>query len=54
MKRLIFAVLAVIVMATPVVNAQKINKQVLLDKIAKADATANDAKKGKKAAKAED
>ena len=50
MKRLIFAVLAVIVMATPVVNAQKINKPVLLDKIAKADATVNDAKKGKKAA----
>ena len=50
MKRLIFAVLAVIVITTPVVNAQKINKPVLLDKIAKADATVNDAKKGKKAA----
>ena len=50
MKRLIFAVLAITVMATPVVNAQKVNKQMLLDKIASMDAAVNDAKKGKKAA----
>ena len=50
MKRLIFAVMAVMVMATPVVNAQKVNKQMLLDKIASVDAAVNDAKKGKKAA----
>ena len=50
MKRLIFAVMAIMVMATPVVNAQKVNKQVLLDKIANAEAATKDAKKGKKAA----
>ena len=50
MKRLIFAVMAIMVMATPVVNAQKVNKQMLLDKIASTDAAVNDAKKGKKAA----
>ena len=50
MKRLIFAVLAVMVMASPMANAQKVNKQVLLDKITKSDALVNDAKKGKKAA----
>ena len=50
MKRLIFAVMAIMVMATPMVNAQKVNKQVILDKISKADALVKDAKKGKKAA----
>ena len=50
MKRLIFAVLAVIVMATPMANAQKVNQQMLLDKIASADAAVKDAKKGAKAA----
>lgn len=50
MKRLIFAVLAVIVMATPVVNAQKVNKQLLLDKIANAEATVKNPKKSSKAA----
>ena len=49
MKRLIFAVLAVIVMATPMANAQKVNQQMLLDKIASADAAVKDAKKGAKA-----
>ena len=50
MKRLIFAVLAITVMATPVVNAQKVNQQLLVDKIANADAAVKDAKKGAKAA----
>ncbi len=50
MKRLIFAVLAVIVMATPTVNAQKVNKQMLLDKIASAEAGTKHPKKGLKAA----
>lgn len=50
MKRLIFAVLAVIVMATPMANAQKVNTQVLLDKIAKAEALTKNPKKSGKAA----
>lgn len=43
-------VLAMMFMATPVVNAQRVNKQALLDRMANADAAVNDAKKGKKAA----
>lgn len=50
MKRLIFAVLAVIVMATPVVNAQKVNKDMLIDKIANAEAATKNPKKSGKAA----
>ena len=50
MKRLIFAVLAVIVMATPMANAQKVNQQVLLDKIANAEAATKNPKKNIKAA----
>ncbi|MBR5863819.1 MAG: hypothetical protein IKY76_04595, partial [Alistipes sp.] len=50
MKRLIFAVLAVIVMATPMANAQKVNQQVLLDKIANAEAATKNPKKSGKAA----
>lgn len=38
------------VMATPVVNAQRINKDMLIEKMAKADADAASAKKGSKAA----
>ena len=50
MKKLLFAVLAVMVMATPMVNAQKINKESVRAKLAKADATLEDAKKNVKAA----
>ena len=50
MKKLIFAVLAVIVMAAPVANAQKVNKEALVAKLAKVDADSQDAKKGAKAA----
>ncbi len=50
MKRLIFAVLAVMVMAMPVANAQKVNKSAILSKLEKADAATNDAKKNTKAA----
>ena len=50
MKKLIFAVLAVIVMAAPVANAQKVNKEALVAKLAKVDADSKDAKKGAKAA----
>ena len=50
MKRLIFAVMAVMVMATPVVKAQKVNQQMLLDKIESAEAAVKDVKKGAKAA----
>ena len=50
MKKLIFAVLAVIVMAAPVANAQKVNKEALVAKLAKVDADSQDAKKNAKAA----
>ena len=50
MKKLIFAVLAVIVMAAPVANAQKVNKEALVAKLAKVDADSKDAKKAAKAA----
>jgi tetratricopeptide (TPR) repeat protein len=50
MKRLIVMVMAMMFMATPVVNAQRVNKQALIDRMANADAAVNDAKKGKKAA----
>jgi tetratricopeptide (TPR) repeat protein len=50
MKKLLFAVLAVMVMATPMVNAQKINKESVKAKLEKADATLQDAKKNGKAA----
>ena len=49
MKKLLFAVLAVMVMATPMVNAQKINKESVKAKLEKADATLQDAKKNGKA-----
>ena len=50
MKRLIFAVLAVMVMAAPMANAQKVNKDAVLAKLTKADADVADAKKAGKAA----
>ncbi len=50
MKKLIFAVMAVMVMAAPMANAQKVNKDATLAKLAKADADVADAKKGSKAA----
>ncbi len=50
MKRLIFAVLAVMVMAVPMANAQKVNKNAILAKLEKADAATQDAKKNTKAA----
>ena len=50
MKKLIFAVMAVIVMAAPMANAQKVNKEALVAKLAKVDADSQDAKKGAKAA----
>ncbi len=50
MKRLIVMVAAALVLAVPAVQAQKVNKESLLAKIAKSDAEAADAKKGAKAA----
>lgn len=50
MKKLIFAVMAVMVMAAPMANAQKVNKDATLAKLTKADADVADAKKGSKAA----
>lgn len=50
MKRLIFAVFAVMVMAMPMANAQKVNKDAVKAKLEKADASVADAKKGSKAA----
>ena len=50
MKRFIFAVLAVMVMAMPMANAQKVNKSAVLAKLEKADASIADAKKNTKAA----
>ena len=49
MKKLIFAVMAIIVMAAPIANAQKANKEALVAKLAKVDADSQDAKKGAKA-----
>ena len=42
--------MAVMVMAAPMANAQKVNKDATLAKLAKADADVADAKKGSKAA----
>ena len=50
MKRLIFAVLAVTVMAMPMANAQKVNKSSIVAKLEKADAATADAKKNTKSA----
>ena len=50
MKRLIFAVLAIMVMAAPMANAQKVNKEAVLAKLEKADADVANPKKGTKAA----
>ncbi len=50
MKRLVFAVMAIMLMATPVVNAQKVNKEALLAKLEKADADSKNEKKATKAA----
>lgn len=50
MKKLMFAVLAVMVMAMPMANAQKVNKSAVLAKLEKADASIADAKKNTKAA----
>ena len=44
MKKIIFAVMAVMVMAAPMANAQKVNKDATLAKLAKADADVADAK----------
>ena len=50
MKRLIFAVMAITLMAAPMANAQKVNKAAIVSKLDKADADSKDAKKGTKAA----
>ena len=50
MKKLVFAVMAVAFMAAPMANAQKVNKDGILAKLAKCDADVADAKKGAKAA----
>ncbi|MBQ6582140.1 MAG: hypothetical protein IIX32_09145, partial [Alistipes sp.] len=50
MKKLIFAVMAIIVMAAPIANAQKANKEALVAKLAKVDADSQDAKKAAKGA----
>ncbi len=50
MKRLIFAVLAMMVLAAPVANAQKVNKEAIVAKLTKADSDSNDAKKNTKGA----
>ncbi|MBR6662605.1 MAG: tetratricopeptide repeat protein [Alistipes sp.] len=50
MKRLIFMVMAVMVMAAPVANAQNIDRDAELAKLKKADATLQDAKKAAKSA----
>ena len=50
MKKLIFAVLAITVMAAPIANAQKVNKEAIAAKLAKVDADSQDAKKAAKAA----
>lgn len=50
MKRLIFAVMAIMIMAAPVANAQRVNKEALLAKLEKADADSKNEKKATKAA----
>ncbi len=50
MKRLILAVMAITLMAAPMVNAQKVNKAAIVAKLDKADADSKDAKKGSKGA----
>ncbi|WP_295936569.1 tetratricopeptide repeat protein [uncultured Alistipes sp.] len=50
MKKLILSALAVMLMAVPAVQAQKVNKASLLSKIEKSDADVADAKKNVKAA----
>ncbi len=50
MKKLLFFVAAMLVLALPAANAQKVNTSSELAKLEKADAAANDAKKGVKAA----
>jgi len=50
MKKIILTALAALLVAVPAVQAQKVNKAALLDKIAKSDADIADAKKGAKAA----
>ena len=49
MKKLLFFVAAMLVLALPAANAQKVNTTKELAKLEKADATVNDAKKGLKA-----
>ncbi|HJC75988.1 MULTISPECIES: tetratricopeptide repeat protein [unclassified Alistipes] len=49
MKRLILMVAAALVLAAPAAEAQKVNKEALLAKIAKSDADVANAKKGAKA-----
>lgn len=50
MKKTMLAVFAALLLAVPVVQAQKVNKTAILDKIAKSDADIADAKKGAKSA----
>lgn len=50
MKKLLFFAVAMLVLALPAANAQKVNTSSELAKLEKADAAANDAKKGIKAA----
>lgn len=50
MKRFIFAALAMMIVAAPVANAQKVNKEALVAKLAKVDSDSNDAKKNTKGA----
>ncbi len=49
MKRLIFAVVATLMFAAPAVQAQKINKEAITERIVKCDSDVADAKKGAKA-----
>ena len=48
MKRLIFAVMAITLMAAPMAIAQKVNKEAIVAKLAKADSDSKDAKKAAK------
>ena len=50
MKKLLFFVAAMLVLASPAANAQKVNTAAELKKLEKADAAIADAKKGAKAA----
>lgn len=50
MKRLIFAVMAITLMAAPMAIAQKVNKEAIVAKLAKADSDSKDAKKAAKGA----